>query len=100
MLSVKPILTSSNGAMHFAAAARTKQGGVEKMLHTMRAHVGTTEPVHVAVMHADTFQEAERLKETVAAEFNCTELFVTDVSPVIGYATGRGTLGLAYYKAL
>lgn len=100
VLSIKPILTSSDGAMHITTATRTKQGGVEKMLHTMREHVGTTEPVHVAIMHADTFEEAEKLKERIAAEFNCAELFITDCSPVIGYATGKGTLGLAYYKSL
>ncbi len=43
-------------------------------------------------------EEAERLKEKVAAEFNCVESFITDLSPVMGYATGRGTLALAYYK--
>lgn len=100
VLSIKPILTSSDGAMHIASATRTKHGGVEKMLHTMREHVGTTDPVHVAIMHADTFEEAEKLKERIAAEFNCAELFITDCSPVIGYATGRGTVGLGYYKSL
>ena len=99
VLSVKPILTSSNGVMHIATATRTKQSGVEKILNIMRKDVGCSEPVHVAVMHADTLEEAENLKETIATEFNCAELFVTDFSPVIGYATGRGTLGLAYYKS-
>ena len=37
-------------------------------------------------------------KERVAAEFNCAELWVTEFSPVMGYATGTGTLGLAFYK--
>lgn len=100
MLSVKPILTASGGAIRIATAARTKAAGVDKLLQIMRGHVGTTEPVHVAVMHADALKEAEQLKERVAAEFNCAELFVTDFTPVMGYATGRGTLALAYHKAL
>ncbi|MBM4446365.1 MAG: DegV family protein [Chloroflexi bacterium] len=98
MLSIKPILTGSNGNIHFAAAARTKQSGIEKMLKIMRNHVVNSEPVHVAVMHADALKEAEKLKEKIAAEFNCAELFITDFSPIMGYATGRGTLALAYYK--
>ena len=100
MLSIKPILTSSNGLIHFAAAARTKQGGVERMLYIMRNHVGNSEPVHAAVMHADTLEEAENLKERITTEFNCVELFVTDFSPIMGYAPGKGTLALAYYKSL
>jgi len=50
------------------------------------------------VMHADALEEAEKLKKKVAAEFNCVEIFITDFSPVMGYATGQGTLALAYYK--
>jgi DegV family protein with EDD domain len=98
MLSIKPILTGSNGRINFAAAARTKQSGVEKMLQIMRRHVADSEPVHVAVMHADALEEAQELRERVAAEFNCVEIFITDFSPVMGYATGPGTLALAYYK--
>ncbi len=97
VLSVKPILTGSDGQIHFAAAARTKQSGVEKMLHIMRNHAGNSEPIHVAVMHADTLTEAGDLKDRIAAEFNCAELFITDFSPVMGYATGRGTLAVAFY---
>lgn len=97
LLSVKPVLTSGNGAIHFAGVVRTKQSGIEKMLQIMRRHVGNSKMVHVAVMHADAIEEADRLKAKVAAEFNCVELFVTDFSPIMGYATGRGTLALAFY---
>src|SRR4030042_161641 len=47
MLSIKPVLTGSNGRINFAAAARTKQSGVEKMLQIMRKHIADSEPVHV-----------------------------------------------------
>lgn len=98
ILSIKPILTASNGLIHFLTATRTKQSGIEKMLRLMRDHVGS-EPVHVAVMHADCLREAQELKARIAAEFDCTELFITDFSPVMGYAAGRGTLALAFYKS-
>ncbi|MCJ7515791.1 MAG: DegV family protein [Dehalococcoidia bacterium] len=98
MLSIKPVLTGSNGNIRLAAAARNKQNGVKKMLRMMRSDAGKVEPVHVAVMHADALSEARELKEKVAAEFNCVEIFITDFSPIMGYATGPGTLALAYYK--
>ena len=53
--------------------------------------------MHVAVMHAYALDEAEKLRELVAAEFNCTELWISEFSPVMGYACGTGTLGLAFY---
>ena len=98
MLSIKPILTGANGRINFAAAARTKQSGVEKMLQIIRKHVADSEPIRVAVMHADALEEAQKLEERIAAEFNCVEIFITDFSPVMGYATGPGTVALAYYK--
>jgi len=64
----------------------------------MKEYMGTSEPIHVAVMLADVLEEAQKLKDRVAAEFNCTELFITNFSPIMGYATGRGTLALAFYK--
>lgn len=96
MLSLKPILTGSGGLIHFAGAARTKQSGIEKMLKIMRDHVGKSK-LHGVVMHADVPEEAEKLRQRIATEFNCVELFITDFSPVMAYATGRGTLALAYY---
>ncbi len=96
-LGVKPILTIYDGLVHFAGITRTKENSVKRIIEIMRQRVGT-EPVHVAVMHADTLGEGEKLKELVSSEFNCVELFLTEFSPVMGYATGRGTLGLAFYS--
>ncbi len=95
-LNIKPILTSSNGAIHFAGATRNKQRGVNRILQMMRDEVGE-QAVHVAVVHANALEEAERLKERVSSEFNCAELWLSEFSPIMGYATGRGLLGLAFY---
>jgi DegV family protein with EDD domain len=97
ILNIRPVLTSSSGAIRFIGASRNKEGGIERMLKIMRNKVGQS-PVHVAVMHAYVPDDAERLKERVAAEFNCAELWITEFSPVMGYSTGTGTLGLAFYK--
>jgi len=97
VLSIKPILTSSGGLVKFAGAVRSRAHGIEKMLKIMRNKVGQS-PAHVAVMHAYAPDEAEKLKERVSAEFNCAELWITEFSPVMGYATGTGTLGLAFYR--
>jgi DegV family protein with EDD domain len=95
MLNIHPIFTIS-GTVRYATAAGTKSHGIERMLKMMRDKVGD-QGVHCAVMHAYDLQEAERLKERISAEFNCIELWVTEFSPIMGYATGTGTLGLAFY---
>jgi DegV family protein with EDD domain len=97
MLNIKPILTISSGTVRFMGAVRSRERGIKRILKIMRDKVGRR-PVHIAVMHAYALAEAQRLKERVASEFNCVELWVTEFSPVMGYTTGTGTLGLAFYK--
>jgi len=96
MFNIKPILTSSSGLVRFKTIARNKKQGVNRLLGIMRDKVGGN-PVHVAVMHAYAPDEAEKLKERISSEFHCAELWVSEFSPVMGYATGTGTLGLAFY---
>ncbi len=97
MLSIKPILTSSAGLVRFAGAVRNRERGIDRILQMMRDKVGRN-PVHVAIMHAYAPDEAEKLKERVLAEFNCAELWLTEFSPVMGYACGIGTVGFAFYS--
>lgn len=97
MLNIKPMLGISSGLVRFKGVARNRQQGIDRILREMRKKAGEN-PVHVAVMHAYVPGEAEKLKERISAEFNCAELWVTEFSPVMGYATGTGTLGVAYYS--
>ena len=97
MLNIKPILTMSSGLVRFAGAVRNQARGIDRTLQMMRDRVGQNS-VHVAVMHAYAPDEAERLKERISSEFNCAELWLTEFSPVMGYATGTGTLGFAFYR--
>jgi DegV family protein with EDD domain len=96
MLNIRPLLTISSGVVRFMGAVRSRESGIERMLKIMRNKVGQ-KPVHVAVMHAYALEEAEKLKERVASAFNCAELWISEFSPLMGYATGTGTLGLAFY---
>jgi len=96
LLSIKPVLTIASGAVRFRGAVRNREHGVERVLKITRDRVGQ-KPVHMAVMHAYAPDDAEKLKERVSAEFNCVELWITEFSPVMGYACGTGTLGLAFY---
>jgi DegV family protein with EDD domain len=96
ILSVKPILTISNGVVHVAGIVRTKQRGVTRLIEMMKRKV-VKQPVHVAIMHTAIPDEAEKLKKHISNEFNCLELLLTEVSPIIGYSIGPGALGVAFY---
>jgi DegV family protein with EDD domain len=96
MLNVHPILTISEGLIKFKGVARSREHGISRLIRMLKDKVSDN-PVHVAVMHAYAPERAEAFKERIAAEFNCAELFITEFSPVMGYATGTGSLGMAFY---
>jgi DegV family protein with EDD domain len=96
ILNIKPIFTVS-GIVHFTGMARSRKTGIERLLHMMRKKVDNR-PVRAAVMHAYAPDEAEKLKERVVQEFDCVELWVSEFSPVMGYACGTGTIGIAFYQ--
>ncbi len=96
ILNIKPIFTISGGVVRIAGLTRSRERGMKRALNMMKEKVGTR-PVHVAVAHADALEAGERLEEQISTEFNCVELWLTDFSPVMGYATGAGVLAIAFY---
>ena len=96
MLKIRPIFTFSAGAPRFMGAVRSKKIGIERLIEEMHEKVGNG-LVHVSVMHVYAEEEAVNLKKRVSKEFNCAELWMTEFSPLMGYACGTGTLGLAFY---
>jgi DegV family protein with EDD domain len=95
-LNVKPIVCLDGGKVGFLGMPRVWHKALSFMLKAMQKQVGDR-PVHVAVMHADAPDEAERLRERVANRFNCLELLTTEFSPVMGGSAGPGTVGVAFY---
>ena len=96
VLPVKALLTVSHGVVRPVGVARSVSQGIENSLSKLKDRVGN-KPIHVAVMHAYSPGEGEKLRDRIASEFNCAELWLTEVSPVVGYALGAGAIGFAYY---
>jgi DegV family protein with EDD domain len=95
ILNIRPIFTIE-GSVKFVTAARSKNAGLSRLMTLMRERIDS-HPVHCAVMHAYAPDEAIKLKELISSEFNCSEIWTTEFSPIMGYATGTGTLGAAFY---
>jgi DegV family protein with EDD domain len=99
MLKIKPIFTFSSGVPRFMGAVRNKNIGIKRLIEEMHEKAGDR-PLHVAVMHVYAECDAINLKNKVSEEFNCVELWLTEFSPLMGYACGTGTLGLAFYPEM
>jgi DegV family protein with EDD domain len=95
VLNIRPIFTV-NGSVHFVTAVRSRKNGIERILKMAREKIDN-KPIHCVVMHAYDPEGAQKLKSLVVEEFNCVESWIAEFSPVMGYATGTGTLGLAFY---
>lgn len=96
LLQIKPILHLVGGRVEPLAKPRTRRKAIRYMLQAMAEQVGSR-PVHAAILQADAVQEAEALKQRVAEQFDCLELYVTEFTPVMGAHAGPGVLGLAFY---
>jgi fatty acid-binding protein DegV len=88
----------SRGEVGLLKRTRTKPRAVEYLLQVMAERMQGHQTIYVAVLHTNVPGEAEKLRAEVASRFNCTELYVTEFTPVMGTHTGPGLLGLAFYS--
>ncbi|MFC1915255.1 DegV family protein [Chloroflexota bacterium] len=98
LLKIKPIFTLNYGDAHTVALPRTIPSAMKRMLKMMGKKVIKGQPLHVAVMHADALDNAIELRNQISSRFDCTELFITEFTPVMGVHTGPGLLGVAFYS--
>jgi DegV family protein with EDD domain len=96
VLQIKPVLYLADGQVAPIAKPRTKARALRFIVDEMRRRIADR-PLHVAVFHADVIEEAEALRDTIARSFNCVELYVTSLTPVMGAHTGPGVIGTAFY---
>ena len=96
LLGIKPLTELKLGGAHMLGKPRSRSRATERLLGMMKSRV-EARPTHVNVMHADSIEDAERLRGRVEAEINCRELFISEFTPVMGTHLGPGLLGLAFY---
>jgi len=89
-IRIKPIFTVKEGDAHPVTIVRTIPNGIKYMLLAMRRKMEKGQPFHVAVMHADALDKAIALRDQIAAQFDCSEIFITEFTPVIGGTLDRG----------
>ena len=96
VLQIKPVLYVADGHVDVFARPRTQSKAVQVMLDRMASQVDGSR-VHAAVLHAGLSREAEELRQAIARRFDCAELHVAPLTPVMGVHTGPGVLGVVFY---
>ncbi len=99
-LSLKPILTVTNGRIEAYERVRTSRKAQERLIEVMLDGVKGKQPVHLAVMHANAPEEAGMLLNKALERITPVESYCSDLSPAVGSHTGPGTLVISFMAGL
>jgi len=97
-ISTKSLLgldASTGGVIAPLTRAKTKTKLMEKMLEIVKEKNGSKK-LHAVINHANVPHEAEELKRRILSHFDCAELYVTPVLPLIAIHNGLGCIWLAW----
>lgn len=88
---------STGGGHKPLARCRIKGQALEKLFEIVKQRSGNGK-LHVAINHADVPAEAEQLKELSLSRFQCVEVFITPIYPLITTHTGLGTRNYSWWS--
>jgi DegV family protein with EDD domain len=97
LLNIKPIIGMEDGVIVARGTARSFTRACARIVEMMADFGAATHPIKVAVTHAAAPERAEALRRAVAAAYDCRELLVSELSPVLGVHTGPGCVGVNFF---
>jgi DegV family protein with EDD domain len=86
------------GEIKLAARTRTRSKAMEALYQSFFQQLDVNKPLHVAVMHGNIPEEAQRIADRIQREYAPVELVVSLTSPVMGIHTGPGAIALCGYS--
>ena len=93
-ISLKPILTFSDGALSVIEKPRTMHRAIDRLMALATAG----DLRQALVMYADDPSRAEELRRTLAERMPAASVDISPVSGVVGGHTGPGLLGIALLR--
>jgi DegV family protein with EDD domain len=99
ILKVKPLVSidHESGRVQPIGLARTQHAVKEMLYKRFFEQFTDGKKLHVAVLHGNALNEAQKLVERIMEEFHPVELLVNITGPVLGINTGPGALALCGY---
>ena len=97
LLSIKPVLHLENGSIEPLASIRTKSKAIQHMLDVVLGEMKGKKNVHAGIIHARAAADASYIADQVRSGANPKELFINELTPVIGANVGPGVVGMGYY---
>ena len=97
LIKINPILTIKDGEVAPVRQVRGENHALQAIVDYVAQQVEDHRVLHMAIMEADTPEQAARLQELALQQLQPTEFFQTEFTPVMGVHTGPGLIGLGYY---
>jgi DegV family protein with EDD domain len=97
MLNIKPLIGMQDGVIVALGQARTRTKAYLRMADLMRQRVAPGQRIKAAFTHVAALEEAEKLRDIICERFDCAEVLITELTPVLGVHTGPGTVGVCFY---
>ena len=95
-LNLKPVLAVEGGRIEPVERVRTRTKALDRVVEIVAEKCAGKSPVHMATLHADSYDDAKYLLEKITPLVNPIESVFAAVSPAVGANAGPGTVGLAY----
>jgi len=99
VLKVKPLVSidHESGRVQPTGLARTQRALKDMFYKRFFEQLKGGKKLHIAVLHGNALEEAQKLVDRINDEFNPVELLVNITGPVLGINTGPGALALCGY---
>ncbi|MBG0770081.1 MAG: DegV family protein [Anaerolineaceae bacterium] len=99
ILKVKPLVSidHESGRVQPTGLARTQHALKEMLYKKFFEQLKGGKKFHIAVLHGNALEEAQKLVDRINKEFNPVELLVNITGPVLGINTGPDALALCGY---
>lgn len=97
LLNIKPVFELRLGEAGNVARPRTRRRAMGRLLDYVTKNAGSG-PIHACVMHSDCLDDAMELETALASTFECKELYISELTPVLGAHIGPGMAGIAFWS--
>jgi len=87
---------STEGKHTPVARCKTKGETLKTLFGLVQSQSGSGR-LHIAINHADAPAEAEQLKEKALSDFQCEEVFISNIGPLVTIHTGLGTRAFSWW---
>jgi DegV family protein with EDD domain len=100
MLNIKPILEMKDGQIEPVEQVRTQKRALDRLISLSDERIDNERPLRMAVFHSNAPKLAEDLLQDTQKILQPDEIYLSELSPVIGTHVGPGTLAIAYMHGM